>query len=142
MSAIARLTREMLDKKELELAEHLSILLADDGYDAGLFVAAILPKYWGQVGESQYTLPPRAIYRSLYYVEAVAGLHTFRERTRNFLDNISGHLEACLFHLYTETSEDANPHLPFGQLVQALHKRGVLSVEEGLWIHHHVRPHD
>jgi hypothetical protein len=129
MSAIAELAHLMLDEQELKLADHLSVLLADDEYDAGLVVAAILPKYWEQVGESQHTLPPRAIYRCLYYVDADAGLINFADRTRNFLDNVCAHIEGCLFLLYEEVSGQAESRWPFGPLVLALRKQGTLSDE-------------
>lgn len=123
MSAIVNLAQETLDDQELDLAEHLSVLLSNDQYDAGLVVAAILPKYY----EGDRTLQPDSIYRTLYYVDQYAALRDFEGKTRTFLDMVSGHIENCLFHLYAETPHLTKSNVPFGTLVQALHNLGLLS---------------
>jgi hypothetical protein len=125
MSAIIKLAREMLDKQELGLAEHLAALLADDKYDAGNVVAAILPRY----SEGQQTLRPDSVYRTLYYVDQYTGLRDFQGKTRTFLDMVSGHIEGCLFHLYVGALRRTNLQVPFGPMVQTLHDRGLLSDE-------------
>jgi len=94
-----------------------------------VFVAAILPRYWKKEGNITMALPPRSIFKALSYVNQTAATREFAGKTRDFLKDIFGFLEGCLFHLYTKASPYASPNLPFGKLVEALHKQGVLSDE-------------
>lgn len=117
----------MLDEKEIKLSEHLSVLFADDKYDVGSVVAAVLPKYWEQVGENRRSLSPQPIFRSLYYVHSYADQIDFAGKTRIFLDFICGHLEGCLFSLYANVSRYAQSKLTFGKLIEVLYGMNILS---------------
>ena len=68
MTAIERLAVDLLDERELQLAERLRLLLDDDTYDAESLVAEIIPIYWERVGDIELTLSPDNIYRPLYYI--------------------------------------------------------------------------
>jgi hypothetical protein len=129
MSAIAELAHAILDERELALAKHLSVVLGDDRYNSEAVFAAILPLYWRQNGEIKVVLPPRPIFRTLYYVEKYAALRRFREKTRPFLTFLSSHLEGCLFHLSVNAGPYAKPNLTFGRLVVWLRARGSIPEE-------------
>ena len=76
-----------------------------------------------------------SIFKTLAYVHDVAGLREFGEKTRNFLTNVSGFLEGCLFHLYIDAGPYAHANLPFGKLVGALQEDGAIPDElaASLW---------
>lgn len=130
-SSIESLADILLDGKEKALAYHLNVIMGNDKYDALLFLALILPKYWNGEGKSRSSLPPRSVFKRLYYVHQTGGMREFREKTRDFMIDIAGYLEGCLYHLYVEGAGPyPHPNLPFGPLVERLRRRGI--IPEGL----------
>jgi hypothetical protein len=134
-SPIEMFAHHFLDQEEVELADHLAELLDDDKYNTFLFLVPILPRYWKKKGNVTVALPPRSIFKTLSYVHSTAGLREFAHKTRDFLADVSGFLEGCLFHLQFDVGPYAHSNLTFGQLVAALEKRGSLSKElaSNLW---------
>jgi len=135
MSAIERLAIGILDQRELKLADQLALLLDDDRWDSGSLIEDIIPIYWEQVGDRLRNLSPGIIYRPLYYVHMFGSLANFRDKTRAFMESISGHLEGCLLSLTPSPPEYGSPPKPFGRLVKRLKSAGVLSDElaDQLW---------
>ncbi len=129
MSAITDLANEMLDEKELKLADHLALLLADDRFDSGSFILTTIPMYWETVGDRSRSLEPDPIYRPLYYVHGYGGTRNFEEKTRVFIDNVSAHIEGCLLYLTPSPPRFRAPTRPFGGLVAQLKESGILSDE-------------
>jgi hypothetical protein len=131
-SPIAILARSTLDEEETKLANHLAELLADDKYNTFAFLLPILPKYWERKDEhTLVALPPRSIFKTLSYVHSTAGMREFADKTRDFLADVSGFLEGCLFHiLHPDAGPYGDTNLPFGRLVEALQNEGAL--REGL----------
>lgn len=119
----------MLDEEELVLAYHLSDILENDELDAGLFVATILPVYFEVEGDRARTLRPDPIYRPLYYVHVYADKQDFGGYSRIFMDMASAHIEGCLKWLTPNPPEYRSGGGPFGTLVVALHKAGILGAE-------------
>ena len=46
MTAISRLASEVLDERELQLADRLAFVLGDDKLDAASLIEDIIPVYW------------------------------------------------------------------------------------------------
>ena len=134
-SPIEVVAHAILDQGEIDSADHLAELLADDKYDTFAFLIPILPRYWAKKNDITVALPPRSIFKTLAYVHDIAGLREFGEKTRNFLTNVSGFLEGCLFHLYIDAGPYASPNLPFGKLVGALRENGAIpdQLAANLW---------
>jgi len=134
MSEIERLALDLLDQRELQLANHLSILLGDDKWDAGPLVEEILPVYWEKVGDKFQNLHPGNIYRPLNYIHVWSSSGEFKNSTRAYMDVISGHLEGCLQNLMTPSEHRAMSRT-FGPMVAQLKKMGILSAElaDHLW---------
>jgi hypothetical protein len=135
MSEIERLAFDLLDQRELQLANHLSLLLGDDKWDAGPLVEEILPVYWEKVGDILQNLQPGNIYRPLYYIHKWSSEGDFKNSTRAYMDVISGHLEGCLQNLLKSPSQHRAMSRAFGPLVAKLKKMGILSEElaDHLW---------
>lgn len=129
MSEIERLAFDLLDKRELQLANHLSLLLEGDKWDAGPLVEEILPVYWEKVGDRSQNLHPGNIYRPLNYIHVWSSLGDFKDRTRAYMDVISSHLEGCLQNLTTSHGEHRTMPRAFGPVVEQLKKTGILSAE-------------
>lgn len=130
MNAIEKFARDFLDKKELELAEYLSRLLENpDCVYVVVLVTEILPTFSEERDGRSYTLNPDPIYRPLYYLQMYANSQHFKENTRIFLINASGHIEGCLLWLAITPPEHRRPPKPFGGLVYGLLEEGILSNE-------------
>ncbi|MBA7655843.1 hypothetical protein ES703_63752 [subsurface metagenome] len=135
MSEIERLAFDLLDQRELQLANHLSLLLDDDKWDAGPLIEEILPVYWEKVGDKFQNLHPGNIYRPLNYIHVWSSSGDFKNSTRAYMDVISGHLEGCLQNLMTFRSKHRAMSRTFGPLVAQLKNTGILSAElaDHLW---------
>lgn len=129
---IGVLAHVLLDQKELALADHLTVLLADDKYDPGALIMSMIPMYWEEVGDRARTLKPDGIYRPLYYVHQYRSLREFENKTRVFLNNVCGHLEGCLLQLTATPPQFRTSTRPFGGLVRQLRDSGVLPDELAL----------
>lgn len=121
----------MLDDKELDLAKHLKILLADNEMNSGKLILEIIPVYWETDGDKKRTIEPDGIYRPLFYVHMYGGLMNFENFSRSFLCFLSGHLECCLIQLILKTPVQRNASKPYGQLVHGLMKKGKISESLG-----------
>lgn len=129
---IGTLADIILGDKEEALAWHLSVVMGDDKYDALTMLAVVLPKYWEarEDGKGRSPLPPRSVFRRLYYVHSTGGMRGFHRFTRDFLADVAGHLEGCLFHLYyADADPHANPNLTMGALTEKLRATGAISQE-------------
>lgn len=135
MSDIERLAFDLLDQRELRLANHLSLLLGDDKWDAGPLVGEMLPVYWEKIGDRSQNCHPGNIYRPLNYIHVWSSLGDFKDSTRAYMGVISSHIEGCLQNLVTFPSEGRAMSRAFGPLVAQLKKTGVLSAElaDHLW---------
>ncbi len=132
---IELLAHDLLDQRELQLAERLALLLDDDKFDSGSLIEDIIPIYWEQVDDRLRSLDPDAIYRPLYYIHLFGSLRDFRDSTRTYMTFLSGHLEGCLINLTPSPPRYRGTHRPFGGLVGQLQTSGVLSTElaDQLW---------
>ncbi len=132
---IELLAADILDHRELQLAEHLVLLLDDNKLDSGSLIGDIMPIYWERARGRLRNLFPGIIYRPLYYVHSYGSLRDFKDHTRTFMQSISGHLEGCLLCLTAPPPRYGSPHRPFGRLVRPLNNAGVLSDElaDQLW---------
>ena len=137
MTAISRLASEVLDERELQLADRLAFVLGDDKWDAAPLIENIIPVYWERVDEWDQTLDPDNVFRPLYYIHSKASIHaeTFRENTRAYMLFIGGHIEGCLQQLMPLPRDDRKISKTFGPLVAQLKKEGVLLADlaEQLW---------
>jgi hypothetical protein len=130
MNPIDEFAREFLDKKELELSEYLSRLLENPKYVyAVVLVTEILPTFSEEHDGYSRTLEPDPIYRPFYYLQMYANSQHFKENTRIFLINASGHIEGCLLWLTRTPPRFRGSSVPFGGLVHELLKEGILSGE-------------
>ncbi len=130
MSDIERLTFDLLDKRELLLADNLSFLLGDDNWDAGPLIGEILPTYWVKVGDILENCQPANIYRPLYYIHRWSSGSKFKDGTRAYMDVVSGHIEGCLQNLLKLPTHGRRFERAFGPAVAELKKQRILS--EGL----------
>ncbi|MFC1910828.1 hypothetical protein ACFLXC_06080 [Chloroflexota bacterium] len=129
MSEIEILAFDLLDQKELQLADNLAFLLGDDKWDAGPLVKEILPVYWEKVGDRLRNPHPGTIYRPLNYIVAWSSHGDFGNSTRAYLDVISSHIEGCLQNLLHVPVEHRTMPRAFGPAVVTLKNNGVLSGE-------------
>jgi hypothetical protein len=123
------LAHDLLDQRELKLAEHLALLLNDDRFDSGSLIEDMIPIYWEQVDDRLRSLDPDAIYRPLYYIHSHGSLRDFKDTTRTYMTFLSGHLEGCLVNLTPSPPQYRGTHRPFGSLVMQLQSSGILSAE-------------
>lgn len=121
-SKVLRLSKSLLTEDELELAKHIAMLLGNPKYDTASLVAKMLPLYWRKQGNRTYTIPPRDVYRPLYYLHTYADKGHFSEITRLYVSMTGQHLEGCLKHLVKNTPELSRKllNLPLGALVKKL----------------------
>jgi len=126
---IELLADDLLDQREIQLAEHLATLLDDDKIDSGSLIEDIIPIYWEKVDDRLRSLDPDAIYRPLYYIHSYGSLRYFRSRTRTYITFVSNHLEGCLINLTPSPPRYRGTHRPFGGLVNQLQTSGILSAE-------------
>jgi hypothetical protein len=128
MTAISELANEVLDKRELQLAERLAHLFDDDKWDAASLIESIIPVYWEHVDDLDRTLDPDSVFRPLYYIHIHAGTNSkaFRENTRSYMLSISGHIEGCLQQLMPLPTDDRKISKAFGPLVARLKKEEIL----------------
>ena len=137
MTVINQLAIEVLEERELELAERIAFLIDDDKWDAASLVESIVPVYWEHGGEWDQTLDPDNVFRPLYYIHGHATINSenFRENTRAYMLFISGHIEGCLQQLMPLPRDDRKISKTFGPLVARLKKEGVLpaNLAEQLW---------
>lgn len=135
MSDIEELAFDLLDQRELQLANHLSLLLGDDKWDAGPLIGEILPVYWEMVGDRAQNCHPGNIYRPLYYIHDWSSQGGFKESTRAYMDVISNHIEGCLQNLLKLPTQSRGMSRAFGPAVVQLKKQGILSTElaDHLW---------
>lgn len=135
MSEIERLAFDLLDQRELQLADHLSMLLGDDKWDAGPLIEEILPVYWEKVGDRSQNCHPGNIYRPLNYVHVWSSEGGFKDSTRAYMDVISGHIEGCLQNLLKLPIHGRAMERAFGPAVLQLKKQKILSAElaDQLW---------
>jgi hypothetical protein len=129
MSEIERFAIELLDQRELLLADHLSIVLGDDKWDAGPLVEEILPVYWEKVGDRLQNCFPGNIYRPLNYVHAWSARGGFKDSTRAYMDVISSHIEGCLQSLLKIPTEGRAMSRAFGPAVVQLKRQKIISAE-------------
>jgi hypothetical protein len=131
MTAITRLASEVLDERELQLAERLAFLLDDDKWDAASLIESIIPVYWERVDEWEQTLDPDNVFRPLYYIHGKASIDSenFRQNTRAYMIYISGHIEGCLQQLMPLPRDDRTISKTFGPLVARLKENGVMPAE-------------
>lgn len=129
MTDIERLAFDFLDDKELRLANHLSLLLGDDKWDAGPLIEEILPVYWEKIGDRSQNCHPGNIYRPLNYIHVWSSLGDFKDRTRAYMDVISNHIEGCLQNLLRLPTQGRAMSRAFGNLVQQLKEQRLLSPE-------------
>ena len=130
MAMIEQLAADLLDEREWQLANRLTLILDDDAYDASSLVEAIIPIYWERVSDRKRTLLPDNIYRPLYYIHRWSNNRNFRESTRGYMMFISAHLEGCLMYLASSppSRRGVSPR-PFGRLVDPLKRSDILSSE-------------
>ena len=135
MSDIERLAFDLLDERELRLADHLHLLLGDDKWDAGPLIEEILPIYSERIGDSFRNCYPRNIYRPLYYIHSWSSGGDFKNSTRTYIDVISNHIEGCLQNFFKPLNEYRAMSKAFGPLVARLKECGILSTElaDHLW---------
>ena len=126
---IELLADDLLDQREIQLAEHLATLLDDDKIDSGSLIEDIIPIYWEKVDDRLRSLDPDAIYRPLYYIYSYGSLPDFRSRTRTYITFVSNHLEGCLINLTLSPPRYRGTRRPFGGLVNQLQTSGILSAE-------------
>lgn len=129
MSEIERLAFDLLDQQELQLANHLALLLGDNKWDAGPLVGDILPVYWEKVGDRPQNCLPGSIYRPLNYIHVWSSPELFKKMTRAYMDVISSHIEGCLLNLLMFPIEHRPMSRAFGPAVTELKKTGILSAE-------------
>jgi hypothetical protein len=127
MSRIEQLALDLLDQNELQLADHLLLLLSDDKWDAGPVFENMLPVYWQKVGDILETLEPDNIYRALYYIHTWSSLGDFKDRTRAYMDVISAHIEGCLQNLLKLPAHGRTMEKAFGPATISLYKKNILS---------------
>jgi len=68
-------------------------------------------------------------------------MREFADKTRDFLADVSGFLEGCLFHLlHSDAGPYGDTNLPFGRLVEALRNEGAFpeGFAEQLWAFNHA----
>jgi len=135
MSEIEQFALDILNQKELQLANHLYFLLSDDKWDAGPLVGEILPVYWEKVGDRAQNCHPVNIYRPLNYIHVWSDRGEFKDSTRAYMDVISGHIEGCLQNLLKLPTQGRAMSRAFGPAVAQLKKQKILPVElaEQLW---------
>ncbi len=135
MTDIERLAFDLLDEKELQLADHLSLLLGDDKWDAGSLIEEILPIYWEIIGGRPRNCYPGNIYRPLNYIHVWSSRGDFANSTRAYMDVISNHIEGCLQNFLYPGDEHRGISKAFGPLIAKLKKRGILSADlaSSLW---------
>lgn len=129
MNNIALLAKDILDDNEMELAMHLKSVLDDSTLDAASLILEIVPVFSDSSGTR--TLEPDPIYRPLMYLEMYANGRDFRRVTRIFILNACWHIEGCLKWLMPHLSESGAVQGPFGPLVLALIKGGIVPFELG-----------
>lgn len=114
------LAKKLLEKRELDLSNHLSQLLGRPGRSAYALIGEILPVYH----DGRQVLEPRNIYRSLNYIHVEAAKSGDPYMVRYFIHTMGGHLETCLYHF------DFRYHnLSLGVVVKGLRNQGILLPE-------------
>ncbi len=119
---ISVLAKELLDDKDIELAQRLDYLLSHNRRDAASLVEEIIPVYW----KGAETLEPDPIYRPLYYIHMESDGRRFKQNTRHFIALLGAHLEGCLLWLSSSPPRFSIFPKPFGGLVETLSKAGAL----------------
>jgi hypothetical protein len=122
LNDISVLAKELLDDKDIELAQRLDYLLSDNRRDAASLVEEIIPVYW----KGAETLEPDPIYRPLYYIHMECDSRHFKQNTRHFIALLGAHLEGCLLWLFSNPPRFSSFPKPFGRLVVELTKARVL----------------
>lgn len=135
MTRIKQLALDLLDEKELQLADHLHVLLGDDKWDAGPLIGEILPIYWERIGDRLRNCYPSNIYRPLNYIHVWSSTGDFANSTRAYMDVISNHIEGCLQNFLYPGDEHRGASKAFGPLIAELKKQGILSADlaSSLW---------
>jgi len=130
-SEIATLAGGLLDQQELQVASSLAAVLSDDESIPEAFVESmidrILPAYWDIKDDRPQNVDPSPIFRPLYYLHGYSNLADFGKFTREFVEMLSAHLEACMHWLTPSRPEEWSGGKEFGGLIGQLRDAGILS---------------
>jgi len=124
---ISHLASNLLSNDEIALAERLySLFKAKKMEQARVLLKQILPKYWKEENGRQFTLSPRGVYRTLYYLDKP---HSFARSPRHMISLMGDHL-ACLLENLAGISEEIPPsRMSLGVLINSKQMKVLLPTE-------------